>query len=55
MKEYKLMDGGNTNRQEKHAYILAGGERIVVNVLLYPIIPHVLAQGARPGQHHVTT
>lgn len=26
-----------------------------MNVLLYPIIPHVLAQGARPGQHHVTT
>lgn len=26
-----------------------------MNVLLYSIIPHVLVQGARPGQLHVTT
>ncbi len=54
MEEYKLKDGGKTNRQEKQAWVPAG-ECILVNELLDPIIPHVSAQGARPGRLHVTT
>lgn len=54
VEEYKLKDRGNTNRKTKQAWVPAG-ERILVNVLLYPIIPHVLAQGVRLGRPHVTT
>lgn len=31
------------------------GERTLANALPYPIIPHVLAQGAGPGRPRVTT
>lgn len=41
-----LKTGENTNRQQEQALLPAVWGRMVANVLQYPIIPHVLAQGA---------